>query len=89
MASFGQPEHRWLGPLAKLLRMLALSMFVSQRMVMFVSKTSHADLCILKDLIEAREITPVVDKAYPLEQVPEALTYLEKGHARGKVVITV
>jgi NADPH:quinone reductase-like Zn-dependent oxidoreductase len=43
----------------------------------------------LKELLEARKITPVIDRTYPLSDVPEAIRYLEEGHARGKVVITV
>ena len=44
---------------------------------------------VLKDLIEAGKITPVIDRTYPLAEVPEAIRYLEEGHARGKVVISV
>jgi NADPH:quinone reductase-like Zn-dependent oxidoreductase len=42
----------------------------------------------MKELIEAGEITPVIDRCYPLSELPEAIRYLEKGHARGKVVIS-
>ncbi len=44
---------------------------------------------MLKELIEAGKVTPVIGKTYPLNEVPEAVRYLEEGHARGKVVITV
>jgi NADPH:quinone reductase-like Zn-dependent oxidoreductase len=53
-----------------------------------VRRTREA-LLDLKALIEARRVTPVIDRTYPLNEVPEAMRYLEKGHARGKVVITV
>jgi NADPH:quinone reductase-like Zn-dependent oxidoreductase len=89
VASFGQPDHRWLGPLAQLLRMLLLSPFVSQKMVTFVAKTTNEDLHFLKDRIEAGKVTPVIDRTYPLSDVPEAIRYLEEGHARGKVAISV
>jgi NADPH:quinone reductase-like Zn-dependent oxidoreductase len=46
-------------------------------------------LVVLKELIEARKITPVIDKTYPLSDVREAIRYLETGQVRGKVVITV
>ena len=46
-------------------------------------------MIVLKQLIEAREVTPVIDRTYPLSEVPEAIRYLEQGNARGKVVITV
>ncbi len=89
VASFGQPDHRWLGPVAQLLRMRLLSPFVPQKMVTFVAKVNQADLHSLKDLIEAGEVTPVIDRTYSLGNVPEAIGYLEEGHASGKVVITV
>lgn len=46
-------------------------------------------LLALKALIEAKTVTPVIDRCYPLSEVPEAIRYLEEGHARGKVVITM
>lgn len=50
---------------------------------------NQADLIFVKELIEAGKVTPVVDRCYPLDEAPEAMRYLEAGHARGKVVITV
>jgi NADPH:quinone reductase-like Zn-dependent oxidoreductase len=46
-------------------------------------------MLVLKELIESRKVRPVIDRTYPLSEVPEAIRYLEEGHARGKVVITV
>lgn len=46
-------------------------------------------MIVLKDLIEAENVTPVIDRAYPLAEVPEAIRYLEEGQAQGKVVITM
>jgi NADPH:quinone reductase-like Zn-dependent oxidoreductase len=62
---------------------------VRQRLRPLVSKERRADLLVLKELIEAGKVTPVIDRTYPLSEVPEAIRYLEQGHARGKVVITV
>jgi NADPH:quinone reductase-like Zn-dependent oxidoreductase len=46
-------------------------------------------MLVLKELIEAGKVTPIIDRTYPLAEVPEAIRYLEEGHARGKVVISV
>ena len=53
------------------------------------AKTNQKDLILLKELLEAGKVVPVIDKRYSLSEVPEALRYLGAGHARGKVVITV
>ena len=66
-----------------------LSPFVSQKLGTFISKENGEDLVVLKELIEAGKVTPVIDTTYPLSEAPEAIRYLEEGHARGKVVITV
>jgi NADPH:quinone reductase-like Zn-dependent oxidoreductase len=89
LASFGQPDHRWLGPLAQVLRTLVMSRFVSQKMTLFVQKPNQKDLIVLQQLLEAGKVTPVIDRAYPLSETAEAFRYLEEGHAQGKVVITV
>jgi NADPH:quinone reductase-like Zn-dependent oxidoreductase len=68
---------------------LTLSRFVSQKFVTFMAKLSKEDLTILRELMEARKVTPVIDRCYSLSEVPEAVRYLEQGHARGKVVITL
>jgi NADPH:quinone reductase-like Zn-dependent oxidoreductase len=62
---------------------------VSQKLVTFTVKPTAADLEYLKELIEAGKLKPTIDRTYPLEQLPEAIAYLEEGHARGKVVVTV
>ncbi len=66
-----------------------LSRFVSQKLTTFISKENHEDMIVLKQLIEAGKITPVIDRTYPLSEVPNAIRYLEQGYARGKVVIIV
>ncbi len=89
VSSFGRPENRWLGPFAQLLQMIVLSPFVSHKLRTFITRPNGKDLQVLKELLEAGKITPIIDRAYPLSDVPDALRYLEEGHARGKVVITV
>ena len=68
---------------------LVLSRFVSQNFVMFVAKLRKEDLAILRELMEAGKVTPVIDRRYRLSEVPDAIRYLEEGHARGKIVITL
>ena len=66
-----------------------LSLFVSQRFVMFIAKLNKDDLTTLCDLMKSGKVTPVIDRRYRLSEAREAMRYLEEGHARGKVVITV
>jgi NADPH:quinone reductase-like Zn-dependent oxidoreductase len=85
----GEGGGRWLGGTDRQLRAMMLSPFVGQKLGTFVNKENHEDLLVLKELTESGKITPVIDRTYPLSEVPEAMRYLEAGHARGKVVITV
>jgi NADPH:quinone reductase-like Zn-dependent oxidoreductase len=85
----GEGGGRWLGGTDRQIRALVLSPFVGQKLGTFVNKENHEDMLVLKELIESGKVTPVIDRTYPLSQVPEAIRYLEEGHARGKVVITV
>jgi NADPH:quinone reductase-like Zn-dependent oxidoreductase len=55
----------------------------------YIAIPNNEDLVVLKELIEAGKVTPVIDRTYQLSETPEAFRYLDKGHARGKVVITV
>lgn len=89
LSSFGQPENLWLGPMAHLLRTIVLSWFVSQKMASLPVKRNKEDLLVIKELLESGKVVPVIDRSYPLGQIAEAMRYLEEGHARGKVVITI
>jgi NADPH:quinone reductase-like Zn-dependent oxidoreductase len=66
-----------------------LSRIGSKKVRFFIAKISREDLVFLKDLLEAGKVVPIIDRRYPLSEVAEAIRYLEEGHARGKVVITV
>jgi NADPH:quinone reductase-like Zn-dependent oxidoreductase len=79
---------RGIGLLAHLIKPPVLSRFVSQKFVVFMARPSQEDLIIVRELMEAGKVTPVIDKRYMLSEVPEAIRYLEEGHARGKIVIT-
>lgn len=86
-----QPEGTYVvvgGPLA-VLKALALSRLVRQKLATLTASIKTADLMALKGLIEAKHVTPVIDRSYPLSGVPAAIVYLEAGHARGKVSIHV
>jgi NADPH:quinone reductase-like Zn-dependent oxidoreductase len=86
----GEGGGRWLGGFDRqILRAPILSLFVSQTLRPLTSKERSEDLVVLKELIEAGKVTPIIDRTYPLSEVPEAIRYLEEGHARGKVAITV
>jgi NADPH:quinone reductase-like Zn-dependent oxidoreductase len=85
----GEGGGRWLGGTDRQLRAMMLSPFVSQKLGTFISKENYEDMIVLKELIESGTLTPVIDRTYPLSDVPEAIRYLKEGHARGKVVVTV
>ena len=85
----GGPKGRWIKPLDRLLRALVSSPFVSQKMVSRTAVWSKKDLVLMRELMEEGKVRAVIDRTYPLSDVAEAVRYLEEGHARGKVVITV
>ena len=85
----GEGGGRWLGGTDRQIRALMLSPFVGQKLGTFINKENYEDMLVLKELIESGKVTPFIDRVYPLSQVPEAIRYLEEGHARGKVVISV
>lgn len=85
----GPDEGRWIGPLARPIKALFLSPFISQKMSMMLAELNKKDLATLGDLIQAKKVTPVIDRTYKLSQVGEAMRYLEQGHARGKIIVSV
>jgi NADPH:quinone reductase-like Zn-dependent oxidoreductase len=85
----GEGGGRWLGGTERLLRAGLLSPFVGQRLLGFVAGEGADDLRALTDLIDAGKVAPVIDRTYPLDHAPEALRYWARGHARGKVVVTI
>jgi NADPH:quinone reductase-like Zn-dependent oxidoreductase len=79
---------RWFG-VARQIKVLSLSPLVRQRMRVFIVRHNREDLAVLKELVEAGKVAPVIDRRYQLSEVPEALRYQGEGHARGKLVIAV
>jgi NADPH:quinone reductase-like Zn-dependent oxidoreductase len=80
---------RWLGGFDRSLRAPLLARLVGQRLRMLASKPGQEDLQTLRELLEAGELTPVIDRTYPLGDVPEAMRQMVEGHTLGKLVITV
>jgi NADPH:quinone reductase-like Zn-dependent oxidoreductase len=85
----GETGGRWLGGFDRSLRAPVLSRFVPQRLGAVIVSENAADLLVLAQLIESGQVTPVIDRTYPLSQAPDAIRYMQQGRARGKVVITV
>ena len=77
------------GGMGYVLKAFVLSPFTRQVTGMYLASSNDKDLAVLKDLIEAGKVRPVIDRTYPLHQTPDAFRYLEESHAQGKVVITV
>ena len=85
----GGPSGRWLDPLPRAFNAIVMSRFVSHDMGLFLSDLNKEDLTVLRDLMAAGKVTPVIDRRYRLSEVRSAIQYLETGRARGKVVITL
>jgi NADPH:quinone reductase-like Zn-dependent oxidoreductase len=85
----GPNDNRWIGPFGRVIKTMVLSPFVSQKMGMMMADANHNDLTVLGDLMQSGKVKPVIDRTYKLSEVPDAIRYLEEGHARGKVVITL
>src|SRR5947207_3918157 len=85
----GPNDSRWVGPFGRVIQTMVLSPFTSQKMGMMMADANGKDLTILADMMQSGKLKPVIDRTYKLNEVPAAIAYLEEGHARGKVVITV
>src|SRR5947208_770866 len=85
----GPNDSRWVGPFGRVIKTMVLSPFTSQKMGMMMADANGKDLTILADMMQSGKLKPVIDRTYKLNEVPAAIAYLEEGHARGKVVITV
>ncbi len=85
----GAFENRWFAGGGRVIRAHVLSRFVSHTLRPFLVSPKLEDLVVLKELIEAGKMTPVIDRTYPLSETPEAIGHVGGGHARGKIAVTV
>ena len=86
----GAPQsNRVVAPLGHIARLRVASVPSRQTFAFFVANLNREDLGVLRDLIESGKVTPVVEQRYELSEVPDALTYMGEGHARGKLVIGI
>jgi NADPH:quinone reductase-like Zn-dependent oxidoreductase len=86
----GAPKgNRLFGPLGHLVRVRLAAMGSHRKVVFFISKTTKADMLVLRELLEAGKVRPVIDRRYELTEIADAFRYMGEGHAQGKIVITV
>jgi NADPH:quinone reductase-like Zn-dependent oxidoreductase len=85
----GAPTGKWVAPMDRAFRARLLNHFVSPRLQFMVATASQPDLKLIAEWMATGKVTPVIDRIYPLPQVPDAIRSIEEGHARGKVVINV
>ena len=84
----GEGGGKWLG-VGRQLQAMMLSPFVGQKLGTFVMSPKQENLLVLRELVESGQLTPVIDRTYPLSETATAVQYMTDGQARGKVVITV
>ena len=79
---------QWIGPIVRLLGAVVTTRLGRQQVRPFLAPVSRENLMVLKQLIEAGKVRPVIDRTFPFDQIPDAVRYLEAGHVGGKVVIS-
>jgi NADPH:quinone reductase-like Zn-dependent oxidoreductase len=85
----GNFNNRWFASGGRVIAAKVLSLFGTRTMKTFLVSMKHEGLLVLKDLIEAGKVTPVIDRVYPLSESSQAMAHVGDGHARGKVAISV
>jgi len=85
----GPDDGRWIGPFVRVIKLLLLKPFVSQEMGMMMADAGKDDMTYLRDLMQSGKVTPMIDRTYKLNEIADAVRYLEQGHARGKVAIAL
>ena len=85
----GKTDNWMLKPIGRMITSAVQSLFVSQKQLSIFAKMNQADLLAISELVTSGKVTPVVDRRCKLDELPEAMRYLEEGHARGKVVMVI
>lgn len=85
----GGGKGKWIGPLSLILKVLVVNPFVRQQLGAYMAQITSENLESLSALVESGAVVPMIDRSYSLNEAPEAIAYVEVGHARGKVVVTV
>jgi NADPH:quinone reductase-like Zn-dependent oxidoreductase len=85
----GPSDDPWLGPMTTSVKAYFVAQFVSQKLIFILAEANGEDLNVLRDLMQTGKLTPVIDRRYPLSETAQAISYLEQGHAKGKVIIAV
>jgi NADPH:quinone reductase-like Zn-dependent oxidoreductase len=85
----GPKNNPWIGPLAHVIKLRLGALGASQTVKFFITNLNKADLTTMQELLGAGQVTSVIDRQYPLSELPEAMRYLGTGHARAKIVVTV
>jgi len=85
----GGPKGDWVGPLGNMLKQPIMSLFIDQEIIVMLAQLSSDDLNFLAELMQSGQLTPVIDRVFPLNEVPAAIAYSEEGHASGKIIIEV
>jgi NADPH:quinone reductase-like Zn-dependent oxidoreductase len=86
----GPNNGRWIRPLSGSIKaILLVGRFITQRFVFMLAKLNQGELGVLRNLMRAEKLTPVIDRRYKLSETAKAIRYLEEGRARGKVLITL
>jgi NADPH:quinone reductase-like Zn-dependent oxidoreductase len=85
----GPNDGKWVGPMARPIKAMLMSPFTNQKMGMMLAEPNQKDLNLVAEMMDSGKVKAVIDRTYPLSEIREAMAYLEQGHARGKVIITV
>jgi NADPH:quinone reductase-like Zn-dependent oxidoreductase len=85
----GPKDNPWTGPLGRMLATRLTASFASQTQVTLFASANKDDLAVLRTMLESGRVRPVIDRRFPLDQVPQAIEFLEQGRTRGKSLITV